>query len=107
MHITDSARARIAEVLSSRDSGSVVALMYGGMETYGPDGALKDRKPYHWQFQVYPQAQAQSLERDYRSRGMPLRYQVDGVTLCIPQSQLIDHLKGRTLDIEGGAVVVK
>jgi hypothetical protein len=107
MHITESARARIADVLSSRNPGCVVALMYGGMETYGPDGALKDKKRYHWEFQVYPKAQAQALERDYLTRGMPILYEVDGITLCIPQLQLLDQLKGRTLDVEGGAVVVK
>jgi hypothetical protein len=81
--------------------------MYGGMETYGADGALKDKKPYHWQFQVYPKAQAQALDRDLRARGMPFLYEVEGITLGIPQQQLIDQLKGRTLDVEGGVVIVK
>jgi hypothetical protein len=107
MQITESARARLAEVLSSRDPGSVVALMYGGSETYGADGRLKESKPYHWQFQVYSKAQALALERDYSSRGMTLLYKLGEVTLCIPQTQFIDQLRGRTLDFEADAVVVK
>jgi hypothetical protein len=107
MHVTESARARIAEVLSAREAGSVVALMYGGSETYGPDGAVKQRTPYHWQFQVYPKSQVQALERDHSARGMPLLYELGEITLCIPQVQLLDQLRGRTLDYEAGAVVVK
>ena len=106
MQITESARTRIAEILS-REPGSVVALMLGGSETYGPDGVLKERKPYHWQFQVYGKDQAQALERDYLARGVPLLYNFDGITLCIPQADFLHQLKARTVDFQGGAVVVK
>jgi hypothetical protein len=81
--------------------------MLGSSETYGPNGVLKEKKPYHWQFQVYPKHQAQALERDYLARGVPLLYNVDGVTLCIPQAEFLHQLKAHKVDFQAGAVVIE
>ena len=104
LRITEAARTRISQYLGSKAPGSVLALMYGSSETYAPDGTLKKKVPDHWQFVAYPQAQAENLARDYAARGMPFFHVVDGITVCIPQTQFIEYLKGRTLDVEAGVV---
>ena len=104
LRITEAARTRITQFLGTKGPGSVLALMYGGSETYAPNGTLKKKVPDHWQFVAYSQTQAENLARDYAARGMPFFHVVGGITVCIPQTQFIEHLKGRTLDIEAGVV---
>ena len=107
LRITEKAKARIADLLAGREPGSVLALMYGSSTTYGPDGKLKDRTPARWQLQAYGKAQAASLEQDYTKSGWPFFHFVDGITLCVPQFQLLPELEGRTLDVEGKGISIK
>lgn len=104
LRITEAARTQISQFLVSKALGSVLALMYGGSETYAPNGTLKEKMADHWQFVAYSEAQAENLARDYAARGMPFFHVVSGITLCIPQTQFIEHLRGRMLDVEAGVV---
>ena len=106
LRITESAKARIAAFLASREPGSVLALMYGDSATYGADGNLKSTTPARWQLQAYPKAQAEALERQISAHGSPFFHIASGVRFCVPQFFFIDQLRGRTLDVQGDHICI-
>ena len=105
--ITEKAKARIAELLSSCAPGSVPALMFGRSKTYDPQGQLTEETPWRWTIQAYGKEQADNLQRDFAAMGHQILFESDGLVLCVPQFQFLEQLTGKTLDVSNGDICIR
>jgi len=60
-----------------------------------------------WSIGAYYQENIDGLRPLYQEKGWPLLYACDGLTLAIPQYQVLSTLRGRTLDRTTDGYVVR
>jgi hypothetical protein len=60
----------------------------------------------YWTVGRYVAENVDGLAPLYDEKGIPLLYQCDGLTFAIPQTNLLPHLDGCTLDFEEGNYVL-
>ena len=90
LRITDAARRRLTVYVDRCGiSDAVPALLFAKQL---PD--VEER----WTIGVYARARAEELEKLYATQGLQAVFTVDGIEVCIPQTQLLPTLEGRTLD---------
>ena len=100
LHITDAARAHIAELMHGQAAGTLPVLLFASSSrTFNAEGVCVHGEPPHWYLNVYTQSQIEKLSSGYAAHGASLIYDAQGLVLCIPQSQLAAELSGKTLDI--------
>jgi hypothetical protein len=71
---------------------------------------LKSKRSGHsserWGYAAYGPAQLQHLETQYAEYGFPLVHEVSGMLVAIPQTHLLEALKGRTLTRDSSGLVL-
>ena len=65
------------------------------------------QEPEHrWGWGIYGPENIEGLTPEFARLGYPLLYEVDGLTVAIPQFHLLSELQGNTLTLEGHRLVV-
>jgi hypothetical protein len=59
-----------------------------------------------WSYAAYGPDQLRDLEAMYAQRGVPLLHEISGMLVAIPQTHLLEELKGRTLTRGGLGLVL-
>jgi len=59
-----------------------------------------------WTYGAYGPQNIDGLAPEYEQRGKPLLYIADGITVAIPQYQLIHEIEGKVLGLGDGCLVV-
>jgi len=106
LQVTERARAWISHRLSNNEPGSVLALTYGSLKTYTPDGKPKDEGSTRWRSVVFTRAQADQIESTSHLTGEGVYETADGISLYIAERQDLERLSGKTLDAVNDALVV-
>jgi len=108
LHITEAALAHIAELMCRQESGALPAIFFAsGSRELGGEGTLVAEKPAHWYLNVYTKAQIEQFAESYAAAGCSLVYDAQGLAVCIPQSQLVAELAGKTLDVQDSLVCIR
>jgi hypothetical protein len=107
LHFTDAALAHVGELMRGRESGALPAIFFAS-RSYECDanGTLVRDEPAHWYLSFYSKAQVEQWSETYAANGHSLVYNAQGLVVCIPQSQLLAELTGRTLDVQDRRVCI-
>jgi hypothetical protein len=97
LRVTPRAQQEIARLLERDAKPSWPALMLG-MHVGENIG--------YWTVQRYLTENVDGLAELYDAKGIPLFYECRGLTFAIPQTNLLAHLEGATLDYEGNEYVL-
>jgi hypothetical protein len=60
-----------------------------------------------WTYGAYGPDNLKALAPDYERLGKPLLYAVDGLSVAIPQYQLVHELEGKVLELGDGCLIVR
>jgi hypothetical protein len=97
LHITSRAQREISQLLQRGPTPCWPALMLGVHigENIG-----------YWSVELYVAENLDGLSELYDQKGIPLLYECHGHTFAIPQTNLLPHLDGATLDFENDEYVL-
>ena len=101
LRITEAAREHIRSVVAKATMPNALPALFLTSET--------KELPASWYIAWYTEDQARDIEKLYAENGFgefTVRYEADGMELCIPQAPLVPQLGGRTLDYREGRYTV-
>jgi hypothetical protein len=108
LRITEAALAHIAELMCRQERGALPAIFFAfAYREVNGEGTLAVEKPAHWRLDVYTKVQIDQFAESYASAGCSLVYDAQGLAVCVPQSQLVAELGGKTLDVKDGRVCIR
>ena len=107
LQFTEAALAYVGELMRGRESGALPAIFFAS-RSYESDanGTLVREEPAHWYLSFYSKAQVEQWYETHAAHGHSLIYSTQGLVVCIPQSQLLAELSGRTLDVQDRRVYI-
>lgn len=101
LKITEAAKEKIQGVLATAGTiNALPALMLT---------SERKEQPAIWCIAWYGEDQIRDIEKAYAENGFgefSIRYEADGMKLCIPQVQLVSQIEGKTLDYHDGHYAV-
>lgn len=101
LRITETAKEEIRRFLAKSNTPNALP---GLLLTAGTK-----EQPATWCIGLYTEDQARDIEKMYAQNGFAepvVLYEADGMNLCIPQTQLLSKLDGKTLDYRKRRYVV-
>lgn len=100
LRLSEVVRLKIEDMVGySTVEGAVPCLSKGRWTDEGPEE--------YWRLGIYGHSNVDAIERDLKPLGHSLKYDVDGMEICIAQFHLLPELEGKTLDVENGRLVVR
>jgi len=101
----DLRREWLAFLQRQSEPGSTLVLLKGTRAVI-QHGERTEDPTERWSYTTYGPDQLRHLEATYAQHGFPLLHEISGITVAIPQTQLLQELKGRTLTRDSSGLVL-
>lgn len=98
LHMTSRAKREVARLLEAGDGAECWPML--GLAVHSGENIG------YWTVGRYVARNVDGLAPLYDEKGIPLLYECHGLTFAIPQTNLLPHLDGYTLDFDEGKYVV-
>jgi len=101
----DDLRRECLAYLKRSEPNSALVLLKGTRTVIEAGQRTKDPTE-RWSYAAYAPVQLRGLQEIYAQQGLPLIHEISGMLVAIPQTHLLEELKGRTLTRDSSGLVL-